>query len=371
MKKKKNRQAQAPSLPVILLIIAGTAAILAIAFVVAKRLDSNMNKAGISTDSFVPVSGERGYERGSVKLKSVTYDYYHSFENYLIMGTDGSGIETEDAFANDMADYLLLLSIDRSADTYSLLEIDRDTIATINLVDEQGKGDATARLQICVSHAYGGTKEIGNNNTMRAVSRLLGGMPIMGYYTVDMDDISKLNHAIGGVTVTLTEDFSKQDKAMKKGATLKLTDKQAEIYLRSRMNVGKGTNEERMARQHTYLEGFLTQSVEKIKLRPKYFEELLEETGEFADTDLTKQELSRIAKALTENERKGIFRFEGTHKEGDVLNDGLPHMEFYPKASSVRTVLTEMYGLVPRVKPTAKPEESETAAASGESKTAA
>ena len=369
--KKRNHQEKPLSIPVIALIIAGAAAILAGAIFISSRLDRHISAKGISTDSFEPRSEEKGYERGSIKIKKTTYDYYHSFENYLIMGTDGSGIETEEAFANDMADYLLLLSIDRSANTYSLLEIDRDTIATINLINAQGKGSATAKQQICMAHAYGGTKEIGHKNMVRAVSTLLGGLPIMGYYVVDMDDIGKLNHAIGGVTVTLKDDFTKQDKSMKKGATLKLTDEQAAIYLRARMSVGKGTNEERMNRQHTYLEGFLTQSVEKIKLRPKYFEEILEETGDFADSNLTNQQLSRIAKALTENERKGIFRFEGTHKEGDVLNDGQPHMEFYPKAASVREILTEMFELKVRPKATPKPEESEAAEPADESKKAA
>ena len=372
LKNKRRKKDEKPlSLPVILLIIAGTAALLVGVFLIARRLDRQISASGHSTDSFEPISEKQGYERGSIKIKKTRYDYYHSFENYLIMGTDGTGIDTAEAFANDMADYLLLLSIDRSADTYSLLEIDRDTIATINLVNAQGKGDATAKQQICMAHTYGGTKEIGDANMVRAVSTLLGGLPIMGYYTVDMEDIPKLNHAIGGVTVTLTEDFTKQDKAMKKGATLKLTDEQAAIYLRARMSVGKGTNEERMNRQHTYLEAFLNQSMERIKSRPKYFEEILNETNEFADSNLTNQQLSRIAKALTENKRKGIYRFEGTHKTGSVLNDGLPHMEFYPKADSVREVLTEMFELKARVKPTPKPEASEPSETSDESRTAA
>ncbi len=359
-KRKKNRNKAPLSIPAIALIVACTAGLLAGSLVLASRLDRKINETGIKTDSFQPTTEEKGYERGSIKLKNVTYDYYHSFENYLIMGTDGTGIDTPEAFSNDMADFLLLLSIDRSADTYSLLEIDRDTIAKINLVDAKGKGSATARQQICMAHAYGGTKEIGDKNTVRAVSNLLGGLSIMGYYTVDMDDIPKLNNALGGVTVTLQDDFTEQDKAMKKGATIKLTDEQAAIFLRARMSVGEGTNEERMNRQRQYLEALLEQSMQKIKENPKYYEEVIEKTNVFAETNLTNQQLSRIAKALTENEHKGIYRFEGTHKTGTVLNDGLVHMEFYPSTSSMRDILTEMFGLVKREKPTPQPAESET-----------
>ena len=42
-----------------------------------------------------------------------------------------------------------------------------------------------------------------------------------------MDAMPLLNHEVGGVTVTLEDDMTKLDPAMKKGATLTLTDRQA------------------------------------------------------------------------------------------------------------------------------------------------
>ena len=357
-KKSDEREFHLPRIVAFALILCCVGAVFAAVYIIAGKLDQKISKSGIAADSFHPVSEEKGYARGSVKLKNKVYDYYHSFENYLIMGTDERDKDVEQS-GNGMADYLLLLSIDRSADTYSLLEIDRDTIGTVNLIGDNGKGEATAIQQICMAHGYGSTADMGCSNMVRAVSKILGDLPIMGYYSVGMTDIPKLNHAIGGVTVTLTEDFTKQDPAMKKGATLKLSDDQAAIYLRSRMGVGEGTNEERMARQHTYLENFLNQSVDKIKARPKYFEELLDETNEFAVSNLTNSQLSRIAKALTENERKGIFKFDGKHKKGTVLSDGQLHMEFYPSAASIKDVLTEMLELVPHETETKKNTDSQ------------
>ena len=58
---------------------------------------------------------------------------------------------------------------------------------------------ATAEQQLCTAHWYGGTDEIGCQNQVKAVSDLLGGLPISGYFSLGLDDIPELNHAIGGV----------------------------------------------------------------------------------------------------------------------------------------------------------------------------
>ena len=51
-------------------------------------------------------------------------------------------------------------------------------------------------------------KEQGCKNTVKAVKKLLGGMEINGYYELNMSEIPTLNQIVGGVTVTLEEDFT-------------------------------------------------------------------------------------------------------------------------------------------------------------------
>lgn len=55
-----------------------------------------------------------------------------------------------------------------------------------------------------------------------------------------------LNHEVGGVTVTLEDDMTKLDPAMKKGATLTLTDRQAELLMQSRYAMDDDRNTQRM-----------------------------------------------------------------------------------------------------------------------------
>lgn len=314
-------------------------------FVGTRLLDRRLNERGIRSDSYEPLTLDYSYKRGTLELYENYYDYFHNFENFLIMGTDGTGdVERGDGRPHsDMADFLLLMSIDKTDNSFSLLELNRDTIMQVPYIDvEEGYTGDTVEEQLCIAHWYGRSPEEGSQNQVLAVSQLLGGLPISGYYALDMEDIPKLNHSIGGVTVTLTEDIP-GDPELKAGATVTLSDDQAYLYLRSRMDVGMGTNEERMARQHTYLSEFLYQSLGKISSQPRYYYDLFESLTSIAETNLTGKQISRIAKALSENTRRGFFRFEGETRIGDTLGDAVEHSEFYPDETSVIEVMTDLF----------------------------
>ena len=76
----------------------------------------------------------------------------------------------------------------------------------VNVCDSAGKFLGTERLQICLAHAYGDGAESSSENLKLSVSRLLFGIPINAYFTLDLDAISILNDAVGGVTVDVIDD---------------------------------------------------------------------------------------------------------------------------------------------------------------------
>lgn len=343
--KETDKQAKGQSLSRVLLLI--LVLILASGLVlVARKLDLRMNQEGIDRDDF---SGDNStsYAKGSVELYGSRYDYDHTFDNYLFMGTDGSGNEDEtgEAHQNSMADFLLLMSIDRTDNSYTLLELDRNTITEIHMITDDGADPASALQQLCTAHWYGGTTEMGCSNQVRAVSDMLGDLPINGYFSITMDDIPALNHAIGGVTVTMRDDLTAVDPAFTKGAEVTLTDDQAEKFLRARMNVTSGSNRDRMQRQTDYLNAFLNQSTSKVGKNGKYFYNVFDTIEKLSVTDMTGKQFSRVAKAMTENTFRGLVTFEGESKEGTALDDGLVHEEFYPDEESVVEVMTAIFSL--------------------------
>ncbi len=355
MRRKKNNDEnnnRRYALPVIGTLV--TMTVLAALLIGSRFLDGLINERAVQSDPLYEDEEEaleyEDYARGSLTIGEVDFDYFHNFDNYLIMGTDGSGNEDGEGedFQNGMADFLLVMSIDKTADTYTLIELNRDTLSMIPVIDRDGTFKNYQYMQLCTGHWFGGTKEMGCENQVAAVSEFLGGVEFDGYYALSMYDIGKMNKAIGGVTVTLRDDLSMDDPAMKKGATLKLTDEQAVIFLRERMKAGEGLNTERMARQHDYLTAFLEQGMDRLAKEPRYFYELFDSMESFAQTNLSGKDLSKIAKALTSNEQKGMISFEGENTTGFVLGDGILHAEYLVSDETLMKDLTEVFGLMPQ-----------------------
>ena len=201
-----------------------------------------------------------------VKLNHHKYGLLHKVTSWLIIGTDVSG--NQDGIGEDyqgaMADFMLLVVFDEENHSYGMLQLNRDTMTEIHLLDNKGEGEATADIQLCTAHWYGGNRQQGCENTITAVSHLLGGVPIDGYYELPMKAIPVLNKQVGGVTVTLEDDFSSVDAAMVKGKTITLSDSQAFHYIHDRYGVGDEENTSRMRRQRQYMSAFADKAKQKI-----------------------------------------------------------------------------------------------------------
>ena len=174
------------------------------------------------------------------------------------------------------------------------MQFDRDTMTPIKLVATNGKDAGTRRLQLCLAHAYGRTREENNRNTIWAVEKLLGiekaddGAEIDYYISMDISGINKLNELVGGVTVTIpNDDLLALDPTLKGGETIKLTGMQAEYFTRTRYDTAEPTNEARMARQRIYLNSLETLLEEKIRANVNYVNTLLNEMGMIFDRTTT------------------------------------------------------------------------------------
>lgn len=273
-------------------------------------------------------------------LSSITYQTgtatYHYREaaltNLLLLGTDQGTEEALTAQDGGQADFLLLLTADRENRTLHLTHIDRDTIAQIDTCGLFGDPAGTITTQICLSHAFGITPAQRCENAANAVSRLLGGIVIDGYLALDRRDIARLNDALGGVTVTLEDDFSAEDPSMVPGATLTLTGQQAEIFLRYRSTVADGTNQNRMARQRTYLQA----AAQILKAADADLLEALMDSG--VCTDLTTERLLEDWSRWKDYDRQPIRTLGGTY----ALDDS-GFVAFYPDEDRLESFLTSLF----------------------------
>lgn len=193
--------------------------------------------------------------RKTVEYQGTTYVARDGIESYLFMGIDveGPAKGSKSYIGGGQADVQLLLVVDRFNRTWQVLQINRDSMVEVPVLGVNGKEVGTEYQQIALAHSYGDGLETSCENNVTAVSRMLQNQTIQGYVALNMDAISIINDQVGGVEVTVLDDFSQLDPSLVEGQTVTLTGTQALTYIRGRQGVGDETNLSRMVRQEQYL----------------------------------------------------------------------------------------------------------------------
>lgn len=237
--------------------------------------------------------------KDTYNIEGVECTKKQNVETYLIMGTDDRNVNDTDTVQSDTN---LLLVIDRKEETYAILPLDRDAMVTYEVTDENGEviGDTTS--QLALAYAVGGDDETGCELTCGAVSRLFGDQFINGYVAINMDQIGTINNILGGVDVTIEDDFG-DGSEFAPGQTVHLTDEQAEAFVRGRKGVGDGTNENRMKRQEAYLDGALNVFKEKCLEDSGFAADAVDKMKDCMVTDMTNAQFSKIGKILEGDKR--------------------------------------------------------------------
>lgn len=259
-----------------------------------------------------------------------------------------TGIDKENAVANastnsyrkgGQADFLLLLAIDHTDKKIHQMQIDRDTMTDVITLGVFGNEVGTRVQQICLAHAFGLTPEDNAKYTVKAVENLLDGIEIDGYYMIDYSGVPALNDALGGVTVKLEFDMTSVNPDWEQGKTVTLHGKEAETFVRSRMTIGAGTNEERMVRQAEYMRSAISQMNKKIRADLTFAEALVERLKDLSVTNMTTK---RLAEELKEVYGYQILAVDHPEGEYSIGNDGF--VEFHMReGAAVEWVLEHMY----------------------------
>ena len=289
--------------------------------------------------------GEGEPETTELSFNDKLYISNDNIDTYLMIGTDSGGEDKGEMYSGELADFITLLLVDNTTKKYGFLQIDRNSMVLLGIPDEEASDYDVATLQICISHWYGKTQEERNDYTATAVTTLLGDLNIDNVYSLEMTQIGAVNHAIGGVEVDIQTDLTKVDPAFVKGETVLLTDKQAEEFVRARMGVGKETNAERMDRQNQYMQKVYNLVMNQVRENPEYLNDLYKELKGKIYSGKSANNLSKLAKQLTEYESQGIMRFSGKTKVHDTLGDGNEHEEFYVDQDSILECLQKIMNL--------------------------
>ncbi len=279
----------------------------------------------------------------TVTIGGVKYREKPAITTLLICGIDKPEA-TENVTANSyrdggQADFLVLMAIDHTDKKIHQLQLERDTMAEIDILGIFGNEVGTRTEQLCLAHSFGATPEDNAKYTIRAVERLLDGIEIDGYYMIDYTGIPALNDALGGVTVKIEFDMEHLNPAWTKGNKVTLHGKEAETFVRARMSVGSGTNQERMVRQNEFMRNAITKMKQRIADDLSFGEQVLDSLRNLSVSNMTSKRLAEEMYKARDYEILAVDHPEGEYTKG---KDGFT--EFHMKdGAAVNWVLEHLY----------------------------
>lgn len=337
--KSRHRRRGRPSRLRLMLTLLGVVAIylavLAGIKIVGSRLE-NQNHVEIYGDL------EGRFEPAlSTTYNGRTYEYAAGrFTNILLIGVDREELTDVAAGVRDggQADFMLLLVVDGKNRTITPIQLDRDTYTTVQVYGAFGNPAGEREMQMGLAYAFGDGSAAGCKNTAKAVSDLLGGIPIDYYFALDMDGIAVFNDALGGVTVTLEDDFSAMDPEMTPGKTITLTGEQAEIFVRSRRSMSVGTNQARMQRQRSFMYAAMNIFYAKMEEDLNFFGSFLDTIASHTYMNMERGWLINLAYTMSKYEQQDMVTFVGEHTIGA---DGF--MEFHPDCDALQAKIIEIF----------------------------
>ena len=275
----------------------------------------------------------------TIRYNGRLYRYNGQTVNLLFMGIDNDAPDIEDGkyAAAVQADVIILGVMDRKNNKLTLISLSRDTMCSFERFNAEGQSLGMTEAQLALSFAYGdgGTKSC--EFCAEAVSRIFKGLQIHGYGALYMDGLEIINDAVGGVEVTILDDYNYRDWTMTKGATVRLTGAQARKYIVSREHTLDG-NLERMERQKQYLTALMSQTRSALKSDPTKILSIYSAASDYIVTDLSVSDLTYLAAQALDMS----FDSEVRNVEGEVIQNE-NHAEYYIDDDKLMELMLDVF----------------------------
>ena len=273
--------------------------------------------------------------------KTVVYNgkMYRLNENITsiaCMGIDKDDIGTyvDKIGTAGQADTNMVLVIDTKTGEVTVISIPRDIMVDMGVYTTKGDYAGMKNQQLCLAYAYGDGKHTSCRNTVDAIERILFGIPVHSYVSLDIEGIGPINDAIGGVTVKSTETIGE----FRKGQSVTLRGKQAVDFVRDRGD-DKDASIRRMERQMAYVSEFGSAAVKSAKRDIGTITRLYNTTSKYSCTNVELGSVTYLATSLLSNGVTGLktVSIPGEMKQGDI------YAEFYMDKTATYEMILDIY----------------------------
>ena len=150
----------------------------------------------------------------------------------------------------------------------------------------------TENGQIALQYAYGDGAEESCRLTSEKVSELMYGVNVDSYFSLTLEGLVAATDAVGGITLTVPEDYTAVDPAFEKGAEVTLNGELAEKYVRKRDIEVLDSNNQRMERQSQFMDA-LIEKMQSIQSETEYLS-LYQKLEDYMTTNMTADEMEEL-----------------------------------------------------------------------------
>ena len=257
------------------------------------------------------------------------YQYKTNLKNILFLGIDKgeSTVVKEIAARNGRSDVMLLFTLDPAAKTSRMLEISRDTMMDIDVYDANDSFQFSGKMQLTMQYAFSSSARRGCWLAAKKISGLLYGVPVDATVSLTMDGIAPAVDALGGVKITVPEDYTSVSPEFRKGAVLTLDGKQAFQYVHYRDISVTGSNDTRMERQMQFAKAFCREMSQKNS--SAVIQKLQKAAKPYLQSDLDAESIQKLVQYQLDDEVlkvPGKTQQGASHDEYDVDDDALRRM---------------------------------------------
>ncbi len=296
----------------------------------ADRSAPTLETAQADNNANADAENDVTWKKGWVRYNGEIYQYNEDILTFLVMGIDKpSKVKAvESGIDGGQADLIMLMVFNPHTKTASLIMVNRNTMTEIDVYDENGEYIGSGLGQICLQHGYGDGAELSCERIKKAVSNLFYNLPIHGYFSINMGAIKAINSAVGGVTITLDDDFQAEvggvSVSLPKGEHT-LTDDQAHLYIRHRDHSEFDSATTRLNRQKKYIAAFLSKLKEETAKDITVPLRVYNELSPYIVTDITTSEMTY----MVSNTYNYKFDFENIYSlQGTTVIGKTEHEEF-------------------------------------------
>ncbi len=353
-KKKKKKMNRGLKAFLIVLIVLLSLIVLAAGtiFVMGRIGASKFPPATVDPELFMEHIKNSGGEGTEINDDGTTIYYngktYVQNKNVMYFAFLGVDKETLDLQGDrdhsaGQSDTNIIVAIDKELGKMSLIVIPRDTMAEVNILKPDGSSAGYSEMQLCVAYAYGDGRETSCKNVLESIEKLLFGIKMENYYSLDLSGIGSLNDAVGGVELTCKETIRHIGT---EGDRITLWGNSARTYVQYRDTSNPDSDTLRRARQIQYMKAYVSKAFSAIKSQfPGKITELYGIATQYGCTNFDITHTIHLAEVLVskhnvfevKDEDIHVLKGEGTRPNGGFLEVRLD------KDEVLRTILEVFY----------------------------